>query len=102
MQVNLRREKLYRGAKNVVLNVLTDVHSSEGETVYTCNNTLIYLFCIWTATLKKLKKDIILTEPISTENYEDGSMDRSSSCTQRTIDYSYDIFKEEGEIYVTQ
>ena len=102
IRVNLRREKLYCGAKKVVLNALTDVHNLESEIVYAYNNILTCLFCIWTETLKKLKKDTILPEPISTENYEDDSMDRSSSCTQRTIDYSYDIFKEEGEIYVTQ
>lgn len=98
---NLRKVELRCGEKKTALNALTGVHDLEGETVHVCTNSLMCLFCIGPHTWKKLQKDAMLPNPKNTENYED-NVNKSSSCTQRIIDYLYEIFREEGETHATR
>ena len=101
MHVNLRKEELCCGERKVACNAMIGVFNSEGETIHICNNSLQCLLCIGPKTWKRLQNDAMLPDPRNTENYED-NLNKTSSCTQRVIDYLFDIFKEEGETQATR
>ena len=96
MHANLKKEELRRGERKVACNAMTGVFNLEGETVHICNNSLQSLLCIGPKTWKRLQNDAMLPEARHTENYED-DINKTSSCTQRVIDYLFDIFKEEDD-----
>ena len=98
---HLRQKDLRRGEKKTAVNALTGVLDTNGETVHICNNALQCLLCLGPQTWKKIKRDAMLPERMSTENFED-NVNANTSCTQRAIDFLYDIFKEEGETHATR
>lgn len=98
---HLRQKDLRRGKRKTAVNALTGVLDSDGETVHICYNSLQSLLCIGPQTWKKIKHDAMLPERTSTENFED-NVNRNTSCTQRAIDFLYEIFKDEGETHATR
>ena len=98
---NLRKEELRRGEKKMAINAMTGVLDLEGETVHICNNALQCLLCIGPQTWKRIQKDALLPAPRSTENYEN-NVNKTSSCTQRIIDYLYELYRDEGESHATR
>ena len=91
MHANLKKEELRHGERKVACNAMTGVFNLEGETVHICNNSLQCLLCIGPKIWKRLQNDTMLPDARNTENYED-NINKTSSCTQRVIDYLFDIF----------
>ena len=71
---------------------LSGVKDQEGNTILVCNNTLRSLFYIGKRQWKQVQEDAILSEPKDNENYKN-SINRVTACTQRVIDYLFNMGK---------
>ena len=98
---NLKRMDLCCGERKATANALTGVELESGETVHICNNSLMYLFGIGHKQFKKLEDDAMLPAPKNTDGY-DNNLNKTSPCTQKVIDFLFNLFKEEGETNATR